>query len=113
MTITRKEVLTMIHVEISREEFVDNYSAMMFDLYNARIVDKGVPSEKIVEFCDGSTEDQNKMAQKSFDASFGTIHNATLRYIAEANGLDIENYGVVNRHTGLVECTMVQKGAHL
>ena len=113
MTITRKEVITKIHVEISREEFVDNYTAMMFDIYNKRRVNTRVLTEKVVKFCESSTEVQNQMAQDSFTSLFGEIHSATLRYIAESNGLSIENYGFVNRHTGMIECTMVQNGAHL
>lgn len=113
MTITSKEIITRVHTEISREEFVDNYSAMMFDIYNKTRIDTRVLIEKVIKFCESSIEKQNEIAQDSFDSLFGEIHCATLRYIAESNGLHIENYGYVNRHTGMIECTMVQKGAHL
>ena len=36
MTITKKEIKTEIHVEISREEFCDNYQAMMCDIIEKR-----------------------------------------------------------------------------
>ena len=113
MTITRKEIKTEIHVEISREEFCDNYNAMMDNLYNKRIIDTRVLTEKIVKFHELDSEERNKCAQDSFNSLFGEIHCATIRYIAKSNGFDVENYGYVDSHTGLLRATFVQEGAHL
>ena len=100
-------------VEISKEEFVKNYSAMMFAIYNKIRVDTRVLTERVIKFCESSKEIQDQMAQESFTSIFGEIHSATLRFIAESYGLHIDNYGVVNRYTGMIECTMIQNGAHL
>lgn len=113
MTITRKEIKTEIHVEITREEFCDNYQAMMDDLYNKRIIDTRVLVEKIVKFQELSAEERNARAQESFNSLFGEIHCATIRYIAKNNGFDVDNYGYVDSHTGLLKATFVQEGAHL
>ena len=113
MYITRKEIKTEIHVEITREEFCDNYQAMMDDLCNKRIIDTSVLVEKVVKFQRLSAEERNAMAQESFDSLFGTIHNATIRYIANSNGLDVDNYGYVDKRSGLLKAVFVQEGAHL
>ena len=42
MIITKKEIKTEIHVEISREEFCDNYQAMMCDIIEKRWFDARV-----------------------------------------------------------------------
>ena len=113
MYITRKEIKTEIHAEITREEFCDNYQAMMDDLYNKRIVDTRVLVEKIVKFQELNAEERNAMAQESFNISFGEIHCAVIRYIASNNGFDVDNYGYVDRHTGLLKAVFVQDGAHI
>ena len=113
MTITRKEIKTEIHVEISREEFCDNYQAMMDDLYTERITDTRISPETIIEFHNLDSEARNNRAQKSFTSLFGEIHCATIRYIAKSNGFDVDNYGYVDSHTDLLIATFVQEGAHL
>lgn len=113
MTITRKEIKTEIHVEISREEFCDNYQAMMDDLYNKRIIDTRVLTEKIVKFHELDSKLRNEWAQESFTSLFGEIHCATIRYIANNNGLHVDNYGYVDSHTDVLRATFVQEGAHL
>ena len=113
MTITRKEIKTEIHVEITREEFCDNYQAMMDDLYNKRLVDTRVLVEKIVKFHELDENQRNQMAQESFTSLFGEIHCATLRYIAKSNGYDVDNYGYIDSHTGVIRAVFVQEGAHL
>ena len=113
MTITRKEIKTEIHVEITREEFCDNYQAMMDDLYNKRLVDTRVLVEKIVKFHELDKEQRNQMAQESFTSLFGEIHCAIIRYIARSQGFDVDNYGYVDHYTDLLKAVFVQEGAHL
>lgn len=113
MTIIKKEIKTEIHVEITREEFCDNYQAMMDDLCNKRIIDTRVLLEKVIEFQELSAEERNARAQESFNSLFGEIHCATIRYIAKNNGFDVDNYGYVDIHTDLLKATFVQEGAHL
>ena len=113
MTITRKEIITKIHVEITMEEFKNAYDAMMKQLYHKEIKEALVPVEKIVKYAEATDAMKSVIAEESFKSLFGVIHSATIRYIARQNGLEIDNYGYVNSHTGLLECTMMQSGAHM
>ena len=117
MTITRKEIKTEIHVEISREEFCDNYHAMMSDIIEKRWFDARVNvntiKEKLNEYIEADADGRNEMAQDSFTSFFGIIHAGVIRYIAEANGMQVDNYGFVNSKTGLLESTFWQRGSHL
>lgn len=113
MQITKKEIITLIHVEITREEFCDNYSAMMEDLYNKRIIDDRVPAEKVQAFHFMTPEAQNEKAQESFTSLLGLVHTATIRYIARSQGLDVDNYGYVDGSTGTIRSVFIQQGAHL
>ena len=117
MTITKKEIKTEIHVEISREEFCDNYQAMMCDIIEKRWFDVRVNvntiKEKLNEYIEADAEKRNEMAQESFTSFFGIIHAGVIRYIAQAQGMDVDNYGFVNQKTGLLESTFWQRGSHL
>lgn len=117
MTITRKEIKTEIHVEISREEFCDNYHAMMSDIIEKRWFDARVNAntikEKLNEYIEADADGRNEMAQDSFTSFFGIIHAGVIRYIAEANGMQVDNYGFVNSKTGLLESIFWQRGSHL
>ena len=117
MTITAKEIITQIHVEITREEFCDNYQAMMNDIINRRWINSRVNEntikEKLTQFIEGDAEVRNQMAQDSFTSIFGIIHTATICYIAEANGMRVDNYGFHNQHTGCIEATFFKRGAHI
>lgn len=117
MKVTRKELKTEIHVEITREEFCENYQLMMTDIINHVWDDSRVNvntiNNQLKKFNDGDEEIKNNMAQESFTALFGLIHDATIRYTAQANGLKVENYGFYNRFTDCIESVFYINGEHL
>ena len=117
MTITRKEIKTEIHVEISRDEYVENYHNMMNAIINKEWYDSRVNENTIKEQLDSyiskNDHDKNLMANDSFTALFGLIHSAVIRYIAQSNGMEVDNYGYVNSPTDTLEALFWVRGAHL
>lgn len=113
MTIVAKEIKTIIKVEISEEEFADQYHAMMQDISQSRYYSDKITKKQAIEFL--SLDDDKQMI--AIDATKGVIINIcgieTIRYIASSQGMKTEWLGGWNRHTHVYEAHFSQRGARL
>lgn len=113
MTIVAKEVKTIIKVEISEEEFADQYHAMMQDIANTRYYSSKITKNQAIEFL--SLDDGKQMT--AIDATKGVMMNVfgieTIEYIALSQGMRAEWLGGWNRHTHVYEAHFSQNGARL
>lgn len=112
MTITSKEIKTEIHVEISREEFCDNYQAMFQDILVDRYINEKIEAQAN-QYSTLTDNEKNKWAQESFESHFGLVHTAVIEYIARSNEMYVDNYGYHNRSLDCICATFYMRGAHL
>ena len=113
MTIVAKEVKTIIKVEISEEEFADQYHAMMRAISQGRYYSSKITRNQAIEFL--TLDDGKQMT--IIDATKGVMMNIfaleTIRYIAFSQGMDADWIGEWNRHTHVYEAHFSQNGARL
>lgn len=117
MNITQKEIITKIHAEISRDEFVESYMEMMNAVINHEWYDERVNCDTCKEQLDkyqsltlGLRKD---MALESFNTLFGLLHNGTIRFIAYKNRYNVDNYGYVDGNTSLLNVVYYVRGNHI
>ena len=115
MTITAKEIRTQIHVEFTKEEFVENYIEMMDSIMDRKWIDDRVNTNTIEtqlnRFIKLNRKGQVDLAEDSFNNVFGLLHIATIRYMAYKCNMNVDNYGYQRNNIGYAVFWM--RGAYI
>lgn len=114
MNITKKEVITKIYVEISKDEFVGAYMNMMEQIkngtYQDELVSYDIYNESVDKYFASNDSDKVSRAIHSFTSLFGIFHSATIRFIAQQNGYKVDCYGAVDSSTRLLNAVFYARG---
>ena len=115
MTIVAKEVKTIIKVEISEEEFADQYQAMMQDIVNEIYFpsNRNVNKVNALAFLQLNDADRIKNIKDNETLMMTKYGVEAIRYIAHSQGMDVEWYGGHNRHIHSYIAHFSQNGARL
>lgn len=113
MKITEKKVVTIIQAEIDFDEFANAYNNLIADVKSDRYFESHVPTKELILKMDTSKITVKDIEDTFRDCHFDLLYNATLRYIAEENGLSIHNYGIYDRFIKAITCSFERGGDHI
>lgn len=115
MTIVAKEVKTIIKVEISEEEFADQYQAMMQDIVDEIYfpLSRNINKIDALAFIQLSDADKIKNIADNETPMMTKYGTEVIRYIAHSQGMDVEWFGGHNRHIHSYIAHFSQNGARL
>lgn len=115
MRIVAKEVKTIIRVEISEEEFADQYHAMMQDIVNEcyHPSNRNINKVDALSFIQLNDADQIKVIQENESPMMTKYGVEVIRYIAYSQGMNVEWFGGHNRHIHSYKAHFSQDGARL
>lgn len=94
MKIIKKELITKMRVEITKDEFINVYDELMVDAYHLHMDSTPLNKEKIKRY--NEVLDSNGkygQAEESFKSIFGLTHSAVIKKIADRYNMIVENYG--------------------
>ena len=122
MEITKKELITLVSVEITLTEFWETLQNIVDDYHNSdnckqkilNFLPTDFLKERFVAFCNTYKVITLDVAKEHFENYIvNDISHIVVRIIANNSGYDVNWFGIYNKHTKTINATFQRNGNHI